>query len=92
MKPKQFSLQLQNCNDEDINIQCFNEINEDVAKLSNKKKYHDILQSFDQQAKDIWGNSYLQMMSDYKPDRTGIVMFGLVSRRIKQTGYNKKGR
>ena len=91
MKLDQFPLQLQTCKEEEIDIQCFSEINVDVTKLSIKKKYHDTICGFDQRAKDIWGNSYLNMTSDYKPGGTGIVTFGSVSGRIKKAGYDKMG-
>ena len=92
MKLDQFPLQLQTCKEEEIDIQCFSEINVDVTKLSIKKKYHDTIRGFDQRAKDIWGNSYLNMTSDYKPGGTGIVTFGSVSGRVKKAGYDKMGR
>ena len=35
-------------------------------KIEHQEKYHDTIRGFDQRAKDIWGNSYLNMTSDYK--------------------------
>ena len=40
LKLEQLSLQVQNCIDDEIDIQCYNKIIQDVAKIHLQRKYH----------------------------------------------------
>lgn len=76
LKPEQLALQLQNCIDDDINIQCYNKINQDITKIQHWKKYNKMIMKFDKKSQYVSGNSYLPMTSDWKLGGTAIVSFG----------------
>ena len=84
--------QLSYCQTENIDIQCFSEINQNMSKHNHRKKFHDSVRMMDRSAKGVWSNTDIPMESEYKPGGVGIVSFRSVAGRVKECGQDRLGR
>ena len=84
--------QLQYCKSEKIDIQCFSEINQNLTNHRHCKKFYDAVRRVDSSAKGVWVNTDIPMESEYKPGGAGLVSFQAVAGRIKDRGYDDRGR
>merc|ERR1712214_251225 len=63
------------------------------SSFKNKLLMEQQLSSLDTQARIIWSSSFIQpKKSTYKPGGTALVIFGSISDRMRDHGYDKLGR
>ena len=73
-------------------VQGYSEVNANFLNTKLRKSFRDMVNIVDREARSVWSTSLVPSKSDFKSGGSGIVTFGRVAPRIKESGTDRMGR
>ena len=94
IKANQLKNHLQHSIDQQVDIQCYSEVNVDFLQTQQRQQFYEKTKAMDRQARSVWGTSQVVVdnKSTFKPGGTAIVSMGKSAGRVKKSGIDAMGR
>jgi hypothetical protein len=94
IKSNQLKSHLQHAMDQQVDVQCYSEVNTDFLQTQQRQQFYENTKAMDRQARSVWGTSHVVVdnKSAFKPGGTAIVAMGKTAGRVKKSGMDSMGR